>query len=144
MANSPRDNLIYWLRDAHAMEVGTLDDLERLARRVEHYPQLKARLEQHVEETRGQERRLRELLEGMNEGTSAVKQTVTRIAGNLQALISTVFSDEMLKNAIATYAFNPNLSVQGGWARFWYGEVGEAITGRDAADVAYLMTTFNY
>ena len=105
MANSPRDNLIYWLRDAHAMEVGTLDDLERLARRVEHYPQLKARLEQHVEETRGQERRLRELLESMNEGTSAVKQTVTKIAGNLQALISTVFSDEVLKNAIATYAF---------------------------------------
>jgi hypothetical protein len=31
MANSPRDNLVAWLRDAHAMEVGTLDDLERLS-----------------------------------------------------------------------------------------------------------------
>jgi ferritin-like metal-binding protein YciE len=105
MANSPRDNLVSWLRDAHSMEVGTLDDLERLARRVEHYPQLKARLEQHVEETRGQERRLRELLEGMNESPSAVKEAVTKITGNLQAVIGTVFGDEMLKNAIATYAF---------------------------------------
>jgi ferritin-like metal-binding protein YciE len=104
-ATSPREDLAHWLRDAHAMEVGTLDDLERLARRVEHYPQLKARLEQHVRESEGQERRLRELLEGLGEGTSAVKQTVTRLAGNLQALVGALFADETLKNAIAAYAF---------------------------------------
>ena len=105
MANSPRENLVHWLRDAHSMEVGTLDNLENLVRRIEHYPQLKARLQQHVEETRGQERRLRELLEGMGEGTSTAKQAVTRLAGNLQALVGALFADETLKNAIAAYAF---------------------------------------
>ena len=105
MTNSPRENLVQWLRDAHAMEVGTIDDLEGLVRRIEHYPQLKARLQQHVEESRGQERRLKELLEGMGEGTSAVKETVTRLAGNVQALIGSLFTDAMLKNAIASYAF---------------------------------------
>jgi ferritin-like metal-binding protein YciE len=35
MANAPRDNLAHWLRDAHSMEVGTLDDLRRLASRIE-------------------------------------------------------------------------------------------------------------
>ncbi len=105
MANSPRENLAHWLRDAHAMEVGTLDDLRRLASRIESYPQLKARFEQHIQESEGQERRLKELLESMGEGTSAVKQTVTKLAGNVQALVGTLFSDEMLKNAISAYAF---------------------------------------
>ena len=45
MANSPRENLAHWLRDAHAMEVGMLDNLRRLAGRVVSYPQLKARIE---------------------------------------------------------------------------------------------------
>lgn len=105
MANTPRENFIHWLRDAHAMEAGTLDDLQHLARRIEHYPQLKARIEQHIQESRGQEQRLKELLASMNESTSAVKETVTKIAGNLQAAIGSLFSDEMLKNAIAAYAF---------------------------------------
>jgi ferritin-like metal-binding protein YciE len=105
MANSPRENLAHWLRDAHAMEVGTLDDLRRLASRIESYPQLKARFEQHIQESEGQERRLKELLESMGESTSAVKQTVTKLAGNVQALVGTLFSDEMLKNAISAYAF---------------------------------------
>ena len=104
-AHSPRENLAHWLRDAHAMEVGTLDDLRRLAGRIRSYPELKARLEQHVQESEGQERRLKELLAGMGEGTSAVKQTVTRLAGNLQALVGALFADETLKNAIAAYAF---------------------------------------
>ena len=105
MANSPRENLANWLRYAHSMEVGTLDDLENLARRIEHYPQLKARIEQHIQESHGQEQRLRELLSSMNESTSAVKETVTKIAGNVQAALGTLFADEMLKNAIAAYAF---------------------------------------
>lgn len=105
MANSPRDNLIYWLRDAHAMEVGTLDNLERLAGRIEQYPQLKARIQQHISETRGQEQRLKELLESLGDSPSTWKEAVTKIAGNVQAMVGMVMSDEMLKNAIAAYAF---------------------------------------
>ena len=61
--------------------------------------------EQHIRESEGQERRLKELLEGMGEGTSTVKETVTRLAGNVQALVGALFTDEPLKNAIAAYAF---------------------------------------
>ena len=104
MANSSRENLLSWLRDAHAMEVGTLDNLRRLVGRMESYPQFKARLEQHIRETEGQEQRLKLLLEGMGGSTSTVKETVTRLAGNVQALVGALFSDEMVKNAIAAYA----------------------------------------
>ncbi len=105
MANSPRDNFVHWLRDAHAMEAGTLDDLQNLTKRIQSYPQLLARIQQHIEESRGQERRLKELLDSMGESTSALKETVTKVAGNVQAAIGTLFSDEALKNAIASYAF---------------------------------------
>ena len=105
MANSSRENLLSWLRDAHAMEVGTLDNLRRLVGRMESYPQFKTRLEQHIRETEGQEQRLKLLLEGMGGSTSTVKETVTRLAGNVQALVGALFSDEMVKNAIAAYAF---------------------------------------
>jgi ferritin-like metal-binding protein YciE len=105
MANSPRDNFVHWLRDAHSMEVGTLDDLENMARRIESYPALKTRIEQHIQETRNQERRLKDLLESMNESTSAIKQAVTKIAGNVQAVFGAAFGDEVLKNAIASYGF---------------------------------------
>ena len=105
MANSSRENLLSWLRDAHAMEVGTLDNLRRLVGRMESYPQFKTRLEQHIRETEGQEQRLKLLLEGMGGSTSTVKETVTRLAGNVQALVGALLSDEMVKNAIAAYAF---------------------------------------
>jgi ferritin-like metal-binding protein YciE len=41
----------------------------------------------------------------MGGSTSTVKETVTRLAGNVQALIGALFSDEMVKNATAAYAF---------------------------------------
>lgn len=47
-------------------------------------------------------------------------------------------------DVIATYTFNPSFNIQGGYAHFWYGDVGEAITGRNDADFFYLQTTFNY
>lgn len=47
-------------------------------------------------------------------------------------------------DVIATYAVNHNLNVQAGYARFWYGNAGKAITGRNDADFFYLQTTFNY
>jgi hypothetical protein len=45
---------------------------------------------------------------------------------------------------VATYTFNPNLSVQGGYCHFWYGRAGRAVTGTNDADFFYMMTTFNY
>lgn len=56
----PKDNLLDWLRDAHAMEQQAEQMLKGQASRLEHYPKLKARIEQHIAETQQQ----RELLEG--------------------------------------------------------------------------------
>jgi Uncharacterized protein conserved in bacteria len=41
-----------WLRDAHAMEKQAESMLESMASRIENYPDLRARIEQHSNETK--------------------------------------------------------------------------------------------
>jgi ferritin-like metal-binding protein YciE len=43
-----------WLRDAHAAEEQAETMLSGMARRIENYPELKARIEQHIGETQRQ------------------------------------------------------------------------------------------
>ncbi|WP_053572263.1 DUF892 family protein [Caballeronia cordobensis] len=47
----PREHLLDWLRDAHATEQQAEQMLLAQSGRLEHYPQLKARIDQHLEET---------------------------------------------------------------------------------------------
>lgn len=41
-----------WLRDAHAMEKQAESMLESMASRIDNYPELRARIEQHLSETK--------------------------------------------------------------------------------------------
>ncbi|EFD6852775.1 ferritin-like domain-containing protein, partial [Escherichia coli] len=43
-----------WLRDAHAMEKQAEKMLESMASRIENYPELRSRIEQHISETKNQ------------------------------------------------------------------------------------------
>ena len=52
-----------WLRDAHAMEKQAESMLESMASRIDNYPDLRARIEQHVNETKHQITVLEEILD---------------------------------------------------------------------------------
>ncbi len=54
MANTKKDDLISWLRDAHAMEAAHVDNLERLIGLSDEYPQLKTQLQSHLEVSKRQ------------------------------------------------------------------------------------------
>jgi hypothetical protein len=45
---------------------------------------------------------------------------------------------------VGTYTFNPNLSVQLGYATFWYGDAITRTAPRGDAEFFYAMTTLNY
>jgi len=47
------EHLLDWLRDAHAMEQQAEQMLRAQSGRLEHYPELKTRIDQHLEETLG-------------------------------------------------------------------------------------------
>jgi ferritin-like metal-binding protein YciE len=48
------ENLTAWLRDAHAMENQAIEMLEKQANRFEHYPELRAKVRSHLDETHRQ------------------------------------------------------------------------------------------
>ncbi|APP80754.1 ferritin-like domain-containing protein [Xanthomonas hortorum pv. vitians] len=106
----PQENLMDWLRDAHAMEQQAEQMLKAQAARIEHYPQLKARLEQHLEETLGQQRLVDSCIERLGGSPSVIKDTMGKMAAFGQAMGGMTTSDEIVKGAMAGYVFE-NLEI---------------------------------
>lgn len=103
--NAAIDHLEDWLRDAHAMEKQAEKMLDGQASRLEHYPELKARIEQHREETRSQTERLEECMSQLNIDTSAIKDMGGKLTAFGQAMSGMLVSDEVIKGSMASYAF---------------------------------------
>jgi len=93
------------LRNQHAVENQAVELLERQVGRLENYPEMVERMKQHIEESRTQAQRIEELLSGLGESHSALKDTVMSFMGNMAALAHTPASDEVVKNSFANYAF---------------------------------------
>ena len=93
------------LRNQHALEMTAIELTERQVERLEHYPEMAARLRQHHVESQEQARRLEEILERHGTSSSSVKNAVTSVMGNVAAALHVPPSDEILKNTFANYAF---------------------------------------
>ena len=104
MANA-EDNLLDWLRDAHAMEQQAETMLQKTASRLENYPTLKARLESQIEETREQARLVKSCIDRRGAGTSAMKDAAAKVAATAQGLSGLFVSDEVVKASMASYTF---------------------------------------
>ena len=104
-AQHARELMIDGLRNAHGLEQQAIEMLERNAERLEHYPQLKARVTQHLEETRQQQAMVARVLEELGESPSTIKDTVMGLAQNVQMMVHSASSDEVLKNSYTGYAF---------------------------------------
>ena len=100
-----REHLLNWLRDAHAMEQQAEQMLKSQASRIDNYPKVKARIEQHLEETRGQQRLLEGCLERLGSSPSAVKDTMGMMTALGQGISGMFASDEIVKGTMASYVF---------------------------------------
>nr|WP_318381830.1 DUF892 family protein [uncultured Enterobacter sp.] len=99
------ENYHDWLRDAHAMEKQAESMLEKMADRLDHYPELRARIVQHIEETRQQQRLLDQVIERNNVSTSTFKDAMSKLAAFGQAMGGMMTPDEVVKGAISGYVF---------------------------------------
>lgn len=100
-----RQNYLAWLRDAHAMEEQALTMMEGMASRLENYPQLRARIRDHIEETEGQLAALAKLLDRKGAEPSLVKDAMGRVTAFAQSVSGVLTSDEVVKGTLASYAF---------------------------------------
>lgn len=107
MANESETRSIFitGLRNAHAMENQALSIMKPQVSRIENYPQVARRLEQHITETEGQKRRLEEILGTLDESHSSLKDTAMSFTGSMAAMGHTMAGDEILKNSMANFAF---------------------------------------
>lgn len=100
-----RETFLEWLRDAHAAEKQALTMLAQQANRIENYPALRARIEQHITETEGQVAALDKLLDRYDAGSSVVKDITGRAMAFAQGMSGMMASDEVVKGGLFSYAF---------------------------------------
>ena len=94
------------LRNMHALEMTAIEMTERQVERLEHYPEMAARLQQHRRRVRKNRRvGLEVILDRHGSSSSSAKNTVTTVMGNVAAALHAPASDEVLKNTFANYAF---------------------------------------
>ena len=94
-----------WLRDAHAMEKQAESMLESMASRIDNYPELRARIEQHLSETKNQIVQLETILDRNDISRSVIKDSMSKIAALGQSIGGIFPSDEIVKGSISGYVF---------------------------------------
>ena len=104
-ADFGREFFVTGLRNQHAVENQAVELLERQIGRLENYPEMSARMRQHVAESQAQAERLEEILTRLGSSKSTVKDTAMSFMGNMAALAHTPAPDEVVKNTLANYAF---------------------------------------
>jgi ferritin-like metal-binding protein YciE len=99
-----KDLVIDWLNDAHGMENALIQILEHQVKDAKDYPQIQAKLQQHLEQTRRHAELVKGCIENLGSHTSAVKKGMASLFGQMQALSTGPAKDELVKNALADYA----------------------------------------
>jgi len=94
-----------WLRDAHAMEKQAEQMLTAQSSRIENYPDLAARIERHLHETQSQIGRLETCMEMRGISRSMTKDMGGQFAAMMQGFGGMFAGDEVVKGAMASYAF---------------------------------------
>lgn len=94
-----------WLRDAHAMEKQAESMLESMASRIDNYPDVRARIEQHISETKHQITLLEEILDRNNISRSVLKDSMSKMMAFGQSMGGMAASDEIVKGSISGYVF---------------------------------------
>lgn len=100
-----RSIFVTGLKNAHAMENQALSIMKPQVSRIENYPDVAARLEQHIRETEGQIKRLEDVLDSLSEDRSALKDMALSFTGSMAAMGHSVAGDEIIKNSLANFAF---------------------------------------
>lgn len=87
------------------MKTARMQNLERQAQRYDDFPDLQARLADHIRHSKDQVDQLEQWLHELGADTSAVKEGTSKIASQLQSWTSSSAPDEVIKNFIANNAF---------------------------------------
>ncbi|HSH82089.1 MAG TPA: DUF892 family protein, partial [Herpetosiphonaceae bacterium] len=93
-----------WLNDAYGLEQSLVQTLERHVKDAKDHPQIEARLQQHLEETRRHADLVESCIVRLGSSTSSIKSGMSTIMGVVQGISTGPAKDELIKNALADYS----------------------------------------
>lgn len=99
-----RHRLLAWLGDALAMETELLPILRDHAQDAAGFPELRARIEEHIGETEQHAERMRQAIGILGGSSSTLKSAFAAFMGGLMAPGTSFFSDALVKNGLMDYA----------------------------------------
>ncbi|MEA3202267.1 MAG: hypothetical protein QOE90_3695 [Thermoplasmata archaeon] len=99
-----KETIMDWLRDAHAMEVSLVSLLERQSASLNDKPSIQMKLNEHIQVTKEQEKKLEALIKKMGGSTSGLKEGFGKLFANFQGLTASAAPDAVVKNALAGFA----------------------------------------
>jgi ferritin-like metal-binding protein YciE len=102
VTESINEKVVEYVQDAHAMEQSVLQMLDSLIASTKD-AQMRADLELHRQQTERQVQRLRQRLEELDEGTSALKDAGARMSAMPKGLFDRVRGDQPGRNARDAY-----------------------------------------
>jgi ferritin-like metal-binding protein YciE len=105
MTTTAREVFVVGLRNAHSMEVQARELMERQSERLDDYPDVQAKVKEHLAETNQQLKRLEQCLEACGETSSTLKDATQSVMANMTAMAHAMAGDEILKNTFANNAF---------------------------------------
>lgn len=101
-----KDMFLSWLRDAHAMELSLVQNLEEQAKDAdkENKLEVQRKIEAHLAETKRHAMDVESCLKRLGGSASATKDMIAKASGWTKGSMKSMMTDTMLKNALDSYA----------------------------------------
>ncbi|MBV9282867.1 MAG: ferritin-like domain-containing protein [Chloroflexi bacterium] len=99
-----QDTIVAWLNDAYSMENALIQVLEHRVKDAEDHPTVRAADERHLDETRHHAEAVKGCIERLGGSTSTIKSTLASLFGQMQAPMTGMAPDELVKNFLTDYA----------------------------------------
>lgn len=105
MANSCKEDICDWLRDAHAMEKQAEQLFSGQADRLENYPGLRTRLESELIYIKKHQHLLSVRIDQLGASASIIKDTTGVLVASAQNISGLMVTDEPVKGILALHTF---------------------------------------
>lgn len=99
-----KEELVDWLRDAHALESNVIKMLEKQISHLDDWPEFRQRLQSHLEESQRHATRVEQCLKAMGSDTSVVKEGMAKLTGMMSQMGIGAAVDEPVKICLGNYA----------------------------------------
>lgn len=98
------DQILTWLNNIYAMETSIAQTLEGQIDDAEDFPEIQAKLREHLELTNSQADRVQDRIEALGGNISRVKSGIASMMGKTQGAVMHVMEDKVVRNAIMDYS----------------------------------------